>query len=386
MVKKIAKDAEYSLSFLSEKSKKIFQMKKYSILFICLLALSFSAMSQKSVISFDAKYHDFGKVNEEDGKITYVFEFTNKGNAPLVVNKVQTSCGCTTPSWTKEPVEPGKKGSITVIYNPSGRPGTFTKTITVYSNATDEQVDLIIKGEVIPKPTNEALLFPYNMNGLLLKAKVVQMNNIEKGRNQTRTITIKNSTKANLLPSFENLPPYLSAIFTPETLKPSETGKITFTLNSNNCTQWGPVSDNIYLVLNGQKKYSDDYLIKVVSNVVEDFSKLTLDQKRKAPILEMPSNSLNFGSLKPNSNRVGKFKIYNRGINPLEVRRIINDNKELNVRKTALSIAGGKGADIIINLNTKSLSEGDYKKTVTIQTNDPDKSFMILILSWKVQK
>ena len=126
-------------------------MKKYSMLFICLV-FSLVAMSQKSVIKFDVKEHDFGKILEKDGKVTYVFNFTNKGNAPLVVNKVQASCGCTTPTWTKEPVEAGKKGAITVTYNTSGRPGSFTKTITVYSNDSVQQVVLIIKGEVIPIP------------------------------------------------------------------------------------------------------------------------------------------------------------------------------------------------------------------------------------------
>jgi len=121
------------------------------MLFICLV-FSLVAMSQKSVIKFDVKEHDFGKILEKDGKVTYVFNFTNKGNAPLVVNKVQASCGCTTPTWTKEPVEAGKKGAITVTYNTSGRPGSFTKTITVYSNDSVQQVVLIIKGEVIPIP------------------------------------------------------------------------------------------------------------------------------------------------------------------------------------------------------------------------------------------
>ena len=126
-------------------------MKKCSLLFICLV-FSLVAMSQKSVIKFDVKEHDFGKILEKDGKVTHVFNFTNKGNAPLVVNKVQASCGCTTPTWTKEPVEAGKKGAITVTYNTSGRPGSFTKTITVYSNDSVQQVVLIIKGEVIPIP------------------------------------------------------------------------------------------------------------------------------------------------------------------------------------------------------------------------------------------
>jgi len=126
-------------------------MKKYSMLFIC-LAFSLVAMSQKPVISFDVKEHDFGKVNEKDGNVTYVFNFTNKGKAPLVINKVQASCGCTTPTWTKEPVEAGKKGAITVTYNTSGKSGLFTKTITVYSNDSIPQVVLIIKGEVNPIP------------------------------------------------------------------------------------------------------------------------------------------------------------------------------------------------------------------------------------------
>ena len=117
--------------------------------------LSVMVMSQKAIISFDTKTHDFGKVNEEDGKITYVFDFVNRGNAPLVISHVQASCGCTTPTWSKEPIESGKKGSITVTYNPDGRPGVFTKTITVYSNASDEEFVLTIHGEVIPKQKAE---------------------------------------------------------------------------------------------------------------------------------------------------------------------------------------------------------------------------------------
>ncbi len=126
-------------------------MKKLSFLIVCMV-LSFTAvMAQKAVVNFGVKEHDFGKINEADGNVTYVFDFVNKGDAPLVINKVQASCGCTTPTWTKEPIEAGKKGSITVTYAASGRPGVFNKAITVYSNAMDEQIVLVIKGEVIPK-------------------------------------------------------------------------------------------------------------------------------------------------------------------------------------------------------------------------------------------
>ena len=124
-------------------------MKKYSMLLVCLV-FSLAAMSQKPVINFDVKEHDFGKIFEKDGSVTYVFNFINKGNSPLVVSRVQASCGCTTPTWTKEPIEAGKKGAITVTYNTANRPGLFTKAITVYSNDALEQAVLVIKGEVIP--------------------------------------------------------------------------------------------------------------------------------------------------------------------------------------------------------------------------------------------
>ncbi len=103
-------------------------MRKYSLLLIC-FALSVVSFAQKAVITFETKTWDFGKIAEEDKKATYVFNFTNTGKSPLVVSRVHASCGCTTPTWTKEPIEPGKKGSVTVAYNPLGRPGAREKRI-----------------------------------------------------------------------------------------------------------------------------------------------------------------------------------------------------------------------------------------------------------------
>jgi hypothetical protein len=137
-------------------------MKKVSILF-AFAAIAVFVIGQQpvksvvsdetAVITFKELTHDFGKINETDGKATYSFEFTNTGNSPLVISRAQASCGCTVPEWTKTPVEAGKKGVITATYNTVGRPGPFTKTITVYSNAETPEVRLIIKGDVLPQPT-----------------------------------------------------------------------------------------------------------------------------------------------------------------------------------------------------------------------------------------
>jgi len=126
-------------------------MKKLSFLLILVLCTGIM-VAQQAVLSFDKTSHDFGKIKEQNGVASVTYTFTNNGDAPLVINRVQAACGCTTPTWTKEPVLPGKTGTITAAYNPQNRPGSFIKTISVFSNAGTNATVLTIKGEVIPKP------------------------------------------------------------------------------------------------------------------------------------------------------------------------------------------------------------------------------------------
>jgi archaellum component FlaG (FlaF/FlaG flagellin family) len=126
-------------------------MKKLGFLFISLLFAGV-LFAQNVAITFDKTSHDFGKIKEQDGLATITFTVKNTGTEPLVISRVQASCGCTTPTWTKDPILPGKTGTITASYNPANRPGTFVKTISVFSNAGTEAKLLTIKGEVIPKP------------------------------------------------------------------------------------------------------------------------------------------------------------------------------------------------------------------------------------------
>jgi hypothetical protein len=111
----------------------------------------------KAKIVFENLEHNFATINAGgDGSCS--FKFKNEGKAPLVLSNVQASCGCTTPSWTREPVKPGESGEIKVKYD-TNRIGSFSKTITVTSNAENSPIILKIFGEVkpaevTPAPTN----------------------------------------------------------------------------------------------------------------------------------------------------------------------------------------------------------------------------------------
>ncbi len=101
----------------------------------------------KAKMEIEKKSHDFGTI-EEGTQATVTFTFKNTGNAPLVLNSVKASCGCTTPTWTREPIAPGEEGTITAVYNSKGRPGNFTKTITVKHNGEGGTEFLSIRGVV----------------------------------------------------------------------------------------------------------------------------------------------------------------------------------------------------------------------------------------------
>ncbi|MFN8281891.1 MAG: DUF1573 domain-containing protein [Chitinophagales bacterium] len=123
---------------------------KYLTFILSFFALSVIAKAgeptKQNAIKFATTEHDFG--NLPQGKpVSFDFEFENTGQAPIELENVQASCGCTTPIWTKEPILFGKKGVIKAQYN-MAREGLFDKTITVTAKS-GEQVILHIKGNAI---------------------------------------------------------------------------------------------------------------------------------------------------------------------------------------------------------------------------------------------
>ncbi len=118
------------------------------VLFIGLLGFGLTAQETGAKIKFKTEIVDYGEIAKGSNGIR-VFEFTNTGNAPLVISKVSSSCGCTIPKKPEAPIMPGKKGEIQVKYD-TNRVGPIAKAITVISNADTPTVVLKIKGKIKP--------------------------------------------------------------------------------------------------------------------------------------------------------------------------------------------------------------------------------------------
>jgi len=130
---------------------------KHLFTIVCIAIMSFSVNAQEKVakIEFKTDVIDYGTIEKGANGIRF-FEFTNTGEAPLIITKVKSSCGCTIPSWPKEPVMPGKTGKIQVKYD-TNRVIPIRKTITVSSNAETPTVALKIKGLVVDSTKNSVL-------------------------------------------------------------------------------------------------------------------------------------------------------------------------------------------------------------------------------------
>jgi hypothetical protein len=99
-------------------------------------------------ITFESTEHDFGTIKEGE-QVGWYFKFTNTGGSDLIITNATASCGCTVPEYSREPVPPGKEGTIKVVFDSQGRSGTQMKSVTIESNANTLITNLNLKAEII---------------------------------------------------------------------------------------------------------------------------------------------------------------------------------------------------------------------------------------------
>jgi hypothetical protein len=117
------------------------------------------AAPSKASISFEKDVHDFGNMKQH-GDASTDFKFTNTGTEPLIISNAKGSCGCTVPTWPREPIAPGESGVIKVKYD-SKRIGPINKSVTITSNASNESTKVIrIKGNIEEAPKTDKAAMP----------------------------------------------------------------------------------------------------------------------------------------------------------------------------------------------------------------------------------
>lgn len=201
-------------------------MKRILILFIPLLCVALQATSQNANdLVFETKSYDFGSFPEDGDNPICHFRFTNQGKERIAIAHVQTTCGCATANYTRQPILPGKSGAISITYNPKGRPGKFSRTILVSLAGVKENVKLNISGMVIPGAVRKDKRFPYVMGDLQLRTTGCRFPPM-RGEEQERSIQVINSGKIPLKLQIQSVNPLFTGRLEPEVLPPDSIGEI----------------------------------------------------------------------------------------------------------------------------------------------------------------
>ncbi len=341
-----------------------------------------SSQSKKATASFEKESHDFGKIKEADGPVSFNFVFTNIGAEPFVINNVTASCGCTTPNYTKEPVLPGAKGTITVTYNPAGRPGRFQKTITVKSNGDPETQILTISGEVIPKEPSIEDQYPQNIEGLRLKSHQIAFNKVSPNEKPSQKLEAYNSTDQPMKVEFMGIPPFLKIEINPQVIQPKQTAVITATYDAAARNDWGFLYDRVGLIINGKQIPSR---LAITANIEEDFSKLTEEQKKNAPKIVASETEYNFGTIAQGEKVKHDFVIKNEGKSDLLIRKVSATCGCTVVNVANKSLKPGESTSISAEFNSSGRS-GSQSKAITIISNDPTNSKLVLWIKGNIEE
>ncbi len=355
---------------------------KHILSTIALALITMTVWAQKPSISFEETSFDFGEIQESDGPVSHRFTFTNKGTTPLVLHNVQASCGCTTPSWPHTPIQPNGTSQIDVTFNPANRPGSFSKTITVTSNADNAQVTLRISGKVLEKPRTMEDIYPTKFGEMRLVDSYMPMTKVIPGETKIAELKVINPSDKPITPEFINVPSHIQIACIPSTLAPGQEGIIQAVYDAAKKNDWGYVSDQVYVIFNGERTYSNR--ITITATIQEDFSRLSETEKKNAPKLEFDSQSHDWGEINAVDKQSHDFIIKNTGNDKLIIRKVRASCGCTAVTPAKTVLEKGEETSIHVEFNPAG-KQGRQQKTITVITNDPDKSNVLLRISCMIK-
>lgn len=352
-------------------------MKKL-FLVITLAGLFISSNAQNNtVVKFDKTDHNFGEIREENGPVTYEFTFQNVGQEPFVISKVEASCNCTTPSYSKEPVKPGKMGFIKASYDPKNTTGEFNKSISVYGNTNQGTIYLIITGTTVPRPRTLLDDFPAEMGSLRFPVNHFLIGDLGTNQLDTGFIKVYNQSAKRIKILSLRAPDHIWTKMLPLTLDPKQIVEIPFMYSAFRKNDLGYLFDRIQLITDDVVMPEKELVI--VANIQKVYNKYSPEQMLNAPKIMFDTLEHDFGTIKDGDVVTYEFKFKNGGKDAL----VINEVKtSCGCTATTIGnekITSGETSVVKVQFNSKGKS-GVNENTITVYSNDPENAQVFLTI------
>lgn len=338
---------------------------------LIIFTLHLSGLFAQGTLLFEAKEWNFGTIRESDGHVSHIFTAENRGDKPIVLLDVVTSCGCTAPEFSRKPILPKTKTQIKVTFDPANRPGTFAKELAVYSSERQKIATLIVRGSVIERQKSIDELYPVDTgNGLRLSETLCAFSYLYQGRRMHSAIGYINSSGRTLTLelSSERSSGLLVAEY-PRSIAPGQKGTIAISYDiPTEKPRYGTISDALRVVING----------KVASTVlvahgigVDDPAQ---EEQTKAPTSTLSTNIVKFGSVKRSgATQKALFTLSNEGSAPLIIRAVELTKGLGCALRTNMRIPAGSSHTVEMTLAPSTFDYGIITGSMLLITNDPSR-------------
>ncbi len=352
-----------------------------NLILISLLILSAGVSAQDfTKINFEKTVINFGNIKEEDGSVTATFIFKNEGKNPFLISKVKSSCGCTTPSYSKEPVKPGKKGFINAVYNPANVSGEFDKYITISGNIKTN-INLVVKGSVTPRKKTILDDYPFIAGNLRFERKQILFGDIFDKSIDTALIRVYNpSDKAVTIKKMIS-PLYIGSMQFPMKIGPGDKKTIMVFYNAPMRNDLGYLFDDISLETNDP--ILPEIPLVVVANIIQDFEHMSPDELKETARIKFDKLTHDFGDVQEGKVVTTTFWLKNEGKTKLTIYDIETScgctATTLGLRK----LEPGETTQMKVVFHTKG-RQGPQTKLIKVKSNDPFNKTMVITIQANV--
>lgn len=344
-------------------------MKRNILAIITLCIVSLSAVAQPR-ISSNKETHNFGQI-EWKHPVSVEYIITNTGDKPLVLTNVTTSCACSVASWTKTPIAPGEKGTITASFDAKAL-GHFEKTIGIYSNAQPNLVYLKFVGEVVQEVTDFTKTHPYTIGSIRIDRTEFDFPDTHRGETPTITFSVVNQSDRPYEPVLMHLPPYLKMEKNPTVVLKGKRGTIKLTLDTKQLTDLGLTQSSVYLARFAGDKVSEENEIPVSAVLLPDFSGMTEQDRLNAPAIRLSETNIDLSDRLAKKNKASHdILITNDGKAPLQISKlqVFNSSVGVNLKKTVLQ--PGETTKLRVTIHKKNTGKKKHHLRILMITNDP---------------
>lgn len=348
-------------------------MKRYLFALVALCAtITLSAQRQQttSALLFEESVWDFGRFDEAGGSVSHTFKFKNTSTTPVVIERVVTSCGCTTPEYSRQPVRPGQESQITITYDPDGRPGRFSRDVNIITGGGKSRNTITIKGVVNPRPRTIADDYAYDFgHGLRGSTSHKGFGYVAQGTAKSVVVDIANESESAIVLgySWEAQSGLLSVVL-PERLEAQERAQMTLTYDLTAQEHYGELSDRLRLTVNGK---SSIIALSASGTGIDKFP----DSIRGVDVASFGLSPAfyNFGRVSRDMELTATITIVNQGDADLIIRSV-EPRKHISTDLKEGTVVPARGEHKFqVRLVLDENDGGDVFGTLTIVANDPER-------------